>query len=340
MAKMGSGRQWLLACHAVQQASWQMLFALPSGGSWAPSSVFCLALLRSPNEPPLLCGRLANRLRAVLPEDQRSSLEQALAALAPMFDLKSTHPADASSAVADVPPATQTAIAAGHSMIEELAAAGCERADALAQAAADGAAQLVAAPPASVALPSADADAGAAPAGSEAAAAGGQEAPTSGPAAASGTTPAAAKALAGLHADGVRSVAELCALCLERLLALGRSLSAFYRYGKPADDHITWPTSCKAVGLLLRAQALRMLEDLQAMAAAYGAALGTAGGLALLFEEWANECECALLAGVLPLQSQLGHGKWESACHVVAAEGTCAQYIARLALWNSELTIL
>lgn len=39
-----------------------------------------------------------------------------------------------------------------------------------------------------------------------------------------------------------------------------------------------WPASPEATGLLLRGQALRMLEELQGMAAAFGAALAEAGG--------------------------------------------------------------
>lgn len=221
--------------------------------------------------------RLANRLRTMLPEEERAALEQELARLAPLFDLRSTHPADGAltakdgtpEALAGVPAATLAAVAAGHSVVEEQAAAGCERAEALAQAAADNAAQLVAA------APSVDASAAA----EGAAGGGGDQQAAAGPAGAPAfAAPAAIKALAGLHADGVRSLAELCSLCLERQLALARSLSAFYRYGKPADDHISWPASCEASGLLLRAQALCMLEELRAMAAAYGAALSQAGG--------------------------------------------------------------
>lgn len=231
---------------------------------------------RAPAKPhAALLRRLANRLRTVLAEAERAALDQTLATLAPLFDLRSTHPADSALAgdggapagLADVPAATSAAVAAGHSVIEEQAAAGCERAEALAQAAGDSAAQLVAAAPAAGAAgpeSAQHADHGQPPAAGPV----GEPAPAA---------PAAAKALTALHADGVRSLAELCSLCLERLLALSRSLSAFYRYGKPADDHITWPASCEATGLLLRAQALRMLEDLQALAAAYGAALSQTG---------------------------------------------------------------
>lgn len=243
----------------------------------------CLRLL-----PP--CRRIANRLRSALGEEERAGLERALAALAPIFDLGAPHPGDdgGEGGGADV-----AAVAAGHAVIEELAAAGCERADALARAARDAAARLVAAAAAGATE--------AAPAGGEGEAAGvapAAAAPSSGPSAepeaqpegegeakgeaereaAAQAAPAALGALAGLHATGVKSVAELCSLCLERLLALGRSLSSHYRYGRPANDGIAWPPGAEAAALLLRRQALRMLDDLAGVGAAFGAALASAGG--------------------------------------------------------------
>lgn len=263
---------------------------------------------------PRLC-RMANRLRSVLPEEERAVLEATLGTLAPLFDLRTPHPADAA-------PEGQTEVgpelAAGHAVIEELAAAGCERADALAQAAADSAAQLVVAGvPSSEQQPGAAGGSGeGAPQAANAAAAASQQQRQQQPGgageAAAAPAPAALKALHALHADGVRSVAELCSLCLERLLALGRSLSSHYRYGRPANDGerwgtvawtaplgvsalpcciatclaqptsqhpagIAWPPAAEAAGLALRGQALRMLEELQAMAAAFGASLAEAG---------------------------------------------------------------
>lgn len=35
---------------------------------------------------------------------------------------------------------------------------------------------------------------------------------------------------------GVKRIAEVGSLCIERLLALARSLSAAFRFGRPADD--------------------------------------------------------------------------------------------------------
>lgn len=262
-------------------------------------------LLPAKNAP----RRMANRLRSALPEEERAALERSLATLAPVFDLRAPHPADAT---AGQQPDVGPALAAGHAVIEELAAAGCERADALVQAATDSAAQLVLAPPAGAAAGGGEAQAAAASGEQQQQVAGGSGEGAA-PAADAAVAPAALKTLQGLHADAVRSVAELCSLCLERLLALGRSLSSHYRYGRPADDgersalvavhacmrhlpatrccsplhHITpmllpttgiaWPADAEAAGLALRCQALRMLEDLSGMAAAFGAALSEMG---------------------------------------------------------------
>ena len=225
---------------------------------------------------PCLPPRMANRLRSLLPGEGRTALEGALAVLAPVLDLKTPHLADAAPAgtlPSGVSPATLAAVAAGHGVVAELAAAGCERADALAAAVADTAAQLVAAPAGEAA--EGGTAGGDAPAGSGTPA--GRQPGGATPAVQAAVPPAAAKAMAGLHADGVRTVAELCSLCLERLLGLGRSLSAFYRYAKPASDGIAWPAGVEGAGLLLRGQALRMLEELQGLGAAYGAALASAG---------------------------------------------------------------
>lgn len=53
---------------------------------------------------------------------------------------------------------------------------------------------------------------------------------------------------------GAGALAEVASLCLERLLALGRSLAASMRYGKPTDDGIKWPQDPHAVTALLRGQ--------------------------------------------------------------------------------------
>jgi len=46
--------------------------------------------------------------------------------------------------------------------------------------------------------------------------------------------------------DGRQRLAELAAIGVERLLALGRSLVAQFRTGRPADDGILWPDACEA----------------------------------------------------------------------------------------------
>lgn len=53
---------------------------------------------------------------------------------------------------------------------------------------------------------------------------------------------------------GAGALAEVASLCLERLLALGRSLAASTRYGKPTDDGIQWPQDPHAVTAMLRGQ--------------------------------------------------------------------------------------
>jgi hypothetical protein len=234
---------------------------------------------------PLVLSRIANRLRPLLAEEERAALEQALAALAPIFDLAVAHTDDSaaagSSAATTTTPAVPDvpAIAAGHALVHELAAAACERAEALAQAAHASAAQLVAASPSSSSVAtqgSAAGTGGGATSGPETAATAAAEAGDGGAPGAVAAVPAL-KALAALHADGVRSLAELCSLCLERLLALARSLSSFHRYARPADDGISWPPQADACALLLRRQALRMLDDLAGVGAAFGSSLAATG---------------------------------------------------------------
>ena len=54
---------------------------------------------------------------------------------------------------------------------------------------------------------------------------------------------------------------EAASLCLERLLALARSLAASMRFARPADDGIRWPNEARLAVAMLRAQvcALRTL---------------------------------------------------------------------------------
>ena len=60
--------------------------------------------------------------------------------------------------------------------------------------------------------------------------------------------------LAFVRNAGAGALAELAALCLERLLALGRSVAAAARYGRPTDDGIAWPHALDAKAMLLRTE--------------------------------------------------------------------------------------
>lgn len=63
----------------------------------------------------------------------------------------------------------------------------------------------------------------------------------------------AASRLEELKAEGVRRLSELASLCIERLLALGRSVSASFRHGG-ANDGIRWPESPEEKAAMLRFQ--------------------------------------------------------------------------------------
>lgn len=55
-----------------------------------------------------------------------------------------------------------------------------------------------------------------------------------------------------MRREGTSALAEACALCCERLLALARSVSAHSRYGRPADDGIRWPQAPFPAAAMLR----------------------------------------------------------------------------------------
>lgn len=75
--------------------------------------------------------------------------------------------------------------------------------------------------------------------------------------------------------DASRRIAELASVCMERLLALARSLVAHARYGKPADDGIQWPLGGEAKAVALRQQARRMASELDALVQGYTTLLQT-----------------------------------------------------------------
>lgn len=60
--------------------------------------------------------------------------------------------------------------------------------------------------------------------------------------------------LSVIVSEGARLLAELCGLCVERLLAVGKSLAAHARTQRPADDGICWPPAPLHRALLLRQQ--------------------------------------------------------------------------------------
>lgn len=76
--------------------------------------------------------------------------------------------------------------------------------------------------------------------------------------------------------DASRRVAELTSVCMERLLALARSLVAQARYGKPADDGIQWPAGGVGKAVALRQQARRMAGELEALVQGYAVLLRAA----------------------------------------------------------------
>lgn len=96
----------------------------------------------------------------------------------------------------------------------------------------------------------------------------------------------ARRALAACLPAGVRRLSEVCSLCLERLVALGRSIQATFRYGRPADDGIAWPGDGSAVAAALRGQARCMVADLQSLAEAYVAALLAVGESGMQSRPW------------------------------------------------------
>jgi hypothetical protein len=65
--------------------------------------------------------------------------------------------------------------------------------------------------------------------------------------------------LAGVRAEAVAAPAELAALCLERLLALGRSMAAQFHTGRPSDDGIAWPLPAAAKAALLQQQVMTLI---------------------------------------------------------------------------------
>lgn len=64
---------------------------------------------------------------------------------------------------------------------------------------------------------------------------------------------------------GSERLGEMSALCIERVLALAQSVSAFARFRRPSDDGIKWPDTPKAIAVLLCVQVCRALRSLPAI---------------------------------------------------------------------------
>ncbi|EIE23538.1 hypothetical protein COCSUDRAFT_63069 [Coccomyxa subellipsoidea C-169] len=91
--------------------------------------------------------------------------------------------------------------------------------------------------------------------------------------------------LAKIQSACALALARLATLCIERLLALGRSLLAHARSRRPAEDCIDWPLESATSAGMLRAEVLQMFVAIDDLAHAYMAALpkaasGTQGGSA------------------------------------------------------------
>jgi len=79
--------------------------------------------------------------------------------------------------------------------------------------------------------------------------------------------------------EGRKRLAEVAAVCTERLLALGRSVHMIKKTGRPSDDGIAWPRDdAVSTSLLLRGQAEVMVGDVKAVHTAFTAALEDGDG--------------------------------------------------------------
>lgn len=76
---------------------------------------------------------------------------------------------------------------------------------------------------------------------------------------------------------GVKRIAEVTSLCMERLHALGRGIQLQFRFGRPANDGISWPTAPELKAELLRGQASQMLYEVRTVTDSFTAALLLAG---------------------------------------------------------------
>lgn len=144
--------------------------------------------------------------------------------------------------------------------------------------------------------------------------------------------------------DASRRVAELASVCIERLLALARSLVAQARYGKPADDGIRWPVGGTAKAVALRQQARRMAGELDALVQGYAALLraaceGVQGAL-----EGGKELAVATVP-VKRTDSRGSQGSWEreelgALCARLEGMHSAGAEAARAKLWDGTRALL
>eukprot|EP00884_Botryococcus_braunii_P008010 jgi/Botrbrau1/1720/Bobra.116_2s0062.1 len=202
------------------------------------------------------CARLCNRLRSKLAPEGKAQLDAALASLGPFFDLQGADPKGEDDSEAGSDEQETGPVGRGHGMLADLCSTGVSKAGELAEQSAKAGAEELAAAEAQtkeveekledmveVSLPD----------------------------------NTAAVRLEQLKREGVRRLSELASLCIERLLALGRSVSASFRHGGAADDGICWPDSPEQKASMLRYQARRMLSELEALTQAFLQALTKVG---------------------------------------------------------------
>ncbi|KAK9819865.1 hypothetical protein WJX72_003448 [[Myrmecia] bisecta] len=185
------------------------------------------------------CARVCNRLRARLPDADKAQLDSTLTMLSPLFNLEGQAGGDEAAAGAEGGAAVDSPLARGHAVVVELRNAGVAKASKLVTELSERSTR-----PAATTAPGLAGTQGA-PADSE-----------------------QAEALQRVRGEGVRCLGELAALCVERMLALARSVSAQFRFSRPTDDDIQWPPGCKDKAALLCAQAKLMLTDLETLASA------------------------------------------------------------------------
>lgn len=67
---------------------------------------------------------------------------------------------------------------------------------------------------------------------------------------------------------GVKALAEVTSACLERLLALAKSVRHSAREGRPSDDRIVWPATAELVAASLRRELILLLQEVRRVSAA------------------------------------------------------------------------